>query len=96
MNRCATCPNREQNGFCNLSDDAREFLTTNSVVVEYPRGTIRFREGETADSVYVLCSGRAKVSATSQEGRTMILRIAGTGSVLGISAALSETPHETT
>lgn len=95
MNKCLSCPNREKNGFCNLSDDAREFLVANSVVVEYPRGTVMFREGDTADSVYVLCSGRFKVSATSQEGRTMILRIAGAGSVLGMSAAMSDAPYET-
>lgn len=96
MNKCQSCPNRDKNGFCNMSEPAREFLIANSVAVEYPRGTVMFREGDDADSVYVLCSGRVKVSATSQEGRTMILRIAGSGAVLGMSAVLSESAHETT
>lgn len=95
MNQCSSCPNRDKNSFCQLDNDAREFLEANSVALEYPRGTVMFREGEDCDSVYVLCSGRVKVSATSQEGRTMILRIATTGAVLGLSAALSEIPHET-
>lgn len=96
MNKCLSCPVREKNGFCNLGDEAREFLVAHSVVVEYPRGTVMFREGDPAESVYVLCSGRFKVSASSQEGRTMILRIAGPGAVLGMSAALSDIEHETT
>ena len=95
MNKCLSCPNRDRNGFCNLSEEAREFLVANSVAVEYPRGTVMFRESDASDSVYILCSGRFKVSATSQEGRTLILRIAGAGSVLGLSAAMSGTPHET-
>lgn len=96
MNKCLSCPVREEDGFCKVSDEAREFLINHSVAVEYPRGSVMFREGDSADSVYVLCSGRFKVSTTSQEGRTMILRIAGPGSVLGMSAALSKTRHETT
>jgi len=96
MNKCMTCPNREKNGFCHLSDAGSEFLLANSVVVEYPRGTVMFREGDAAETIYILCSGRLKMSATSQEGRTMIIRVAGSGSVLGMSAALSAAPHEAT
>ncbi|HEY4358339.1 MAG TPA: Crp/Fnr family transcriptional regulator [Acidobacteriaceae bacterium] len=95
MNKCLSCPNREKNGFCNLSEDAREFLIANSFVVEYPRGSVLFREGDIADTVHIVCSGKLKVSASSQEGRIMILRIAASGSVLGLSAALSEKTHET-
>lgn len=95
MSKCLTCDDLATTGFWNLSGEARDFLNANSVVVEYPRGTVMFREGDAAESIYVLCSGRFKVSATSQEGRTMILRIAGTGSVLGMSAAMSDAPHET-
>ena len=95
MPTCLTCPSREKDGFCNLSDCAREFMLSNSVLVDYPRGTVMFREGDDAESVYVICSGRLKISAASQEGRTMILRIAGQGSVLGMSAAMTDTQHET-
>lgn len=95
MNKCLSCPNREKNGFCKMSEEAREFLIANSVPVEYPRGTVMFREGDVSESVYVVCSGRFKVSTTSQEGRTLILRIATSGEVLGMSAAMSDVPHET-
>jgi CRP/FNR family transcriptional regulator len=96
MHTCLACPQRDKNGFCNLSDEAREFLTSNSVAVEYPRGTVMFREGEASDAIHVLCSGRVKLSASSKEGRTMILRIAASGSVLGISAAMSDSTNEMT
>jgi CRP/FNR family transcriptional regulator len=64
--------------------------------MEYRRGNILFREGDESSAVFVLCSGRAKVSATSREGRTLILRIASAGDVLGIGAALRGEEYEVT
>jgi len=43
-----------------------------------------------------MCSGKVKVSATSRDGRTMILRIADAGDVLGMSSALSDSDYEIT
>jgi CRP/FNR family transcriptional regulator len=44
----------------------------------------------------VLCTGRAKLSTTSAEGKSIILRIADPGEVLGLTAAVSNTPYEAT
>jgi CRP/FNR family transcriptional regulator len=64
--------------------------------MEYQRGNILFREGETSNAIFVVCSGRVKISATSREGRTLILRIADAGDVLGMSAAVSHEEYEVT
>lgn len=96
MTQCQNCPNRGKHAFCCLSSDARSFLESQSVAVEYPRGTILFREGDKCGAIYVLCSGKVKVSVTSREGRTMIMRIANGGDVLGMSAALNAEPFEVT
>ena len=93
---CDTCPIRHANSFCNLPAEAREFLEANSISMEYPHGAVMFREGDHCNAIFLLCTGRVKVSATSREGRTMILRLARAGSVLGMGAALSEEPYETT
>jgi CRP/FNR family transcriptional regulator len=61
-----------------------------------PSRSIVFEESQTANGVYVVCSGQLKLSAMSKDGRTMILRIAGPGDVLGLSATLSDVPHEVT
>jgi CRP/FNR family cyclic AMP-dependent transcriptional regulator len=55
----------------------------------YPRGSLLFFEGELPGGVYVLCEGRAKVFITSAEGKTLVLRIAQPGEVLGMNATLS-------
>jgi len=53
-------------------------------------------EGERPEHVFVVKSGRIKLSVASQEGKTMILRIARAGTVLGLSATLASGPHEVT
>jgi CRP/FNR family transcriptional regulator len=96
MTQCQNWPNAGKHAFCCLGDDARSFLESQSIAVEYPRGTILFREGDQCGAIYVLCSGKIKVSVTSREGRTMILRIANGGDVLGMSAALNGEAFEVT
>jgi len=82
--------------FANLSGEAGTHFEAIAPEVTRTRGEALFVEGETPRHVFVICSGRVKLSVTSREGRTAILRIAGPGEVLGISAAMSGTPHETT
>jgi CRP/FNR family transcriptional regulator len=96
MKNCLNCSQRSQHAFCHLGEDAIAFLESVSVTADCSRGTIFFRQGDPCDAVYVLCSGRAKLSMTSSEGKSMILRIAGPGYVLGLSAILAEGVHEVT
>lgn len=96
MKNCLNCSQRNQHAFCHLGEDAMAFLESVSTSAECSRGATFFRQGDKCDAVYVLCSGRVKLSTTSSEGRTMILRIADPGYVLGLSAILSEGVHEVT
>jgi CRP/FNR family cyclic AMP-dependent transcriptional regulator len=61
-----------------------------------PRGVALFVEGQTPHGIFVLCTGRAKLSIGSRDGRTLITRIAGPGEFLGLSAAISGKPYEVT
>jgi CRP/FNR family transcriptional regulator, cyclic AMP receptor protein len=96
MTNCLSCPQSGKHPFCNLGPCSRSFLETNSIPMEYRRGNILFREGDESSAVFVICSGRVKVSATSREGRTLILRIAEAGDVLGMGAALRGDEYEVT
>ncbi|MCM3904918.1 MAG: Crp/Fnr family transcriptional regulator [Pyrinomonadaceae bacterium] len=62
----------------------------------YPRGSVLFVEGQRPRGVYVLCEGRAKVSISSAEGKTLVLRIALPGDLLGLNSALTGLPHDAT
>ena len=55
-----------------------------------------FVEGQSPRGVYLLCSGKVKLSTTSKEGKVLILKQAEAGEVLGLSAAVSGTNYEMT
>lgn len=62
----------------------------------YPKGATLFVEGQTARGVFILCSGRVKLSTTSADGKTLIVRIADQGEVLGLPATVTGKPYELT
>ncbi len=55
-----------------------------------------FIEGQLPRGVFVLCTGRAKLSTSSAGGRTVITTIAEAGDVLGLNATISNRPYEVT
>jgi CRP/FNR family transcriptional regulator len=65
-------------------------------VALYRRNTVLFAEGRPVRGIYILCDGRARLSICADTGRRLTLRVAGPGEVLGLGAALSNTPYETT
>ena len=61
-----------------------------------PQRVLLFAEGRPVRGIYILCDGRAKLSIRAEDGKRLTLRIAGPGEVLGLGAALSNTPYEVT
>src|SRR5215472_11401518 len=96
VENCLTCPFREERLFCNLSSDAMKALQDIKATAVYPKGALLCLEGQPPRGVFVLCTGRAKVSTTSSEGKTIILRIAEPGEVLGLTSVMEGTPYEAT
>ena len=62
----------------------------------YPEGAVLFLEKQEARGVFVLCDGEIKLTVSSSEGKTLILRIAKPGEILGLMATLSGEPYELT
>jgi CRP/FNR family cyclic AMP-dependent transcriptional regulator len=62
----------------------------------YSRSAVLFNEGHVARGVYVLCTGSAKISICSADGKKLIMRIAKPGDVLGLYAGLTGRPYEAT
>ncbi|HKO60398.1 MAG TPA: Crp/Fnr family transcriptional regulator [Pyrinomonadaceae bacterium] len=62
----------------------------------YPRGSVVFSEGQRLKGVYLLTEGRAKVCVTSPEGKTLVLRIAMPGDLLGMNSVLTGKPARAT
>jgi CRP/FNR family transcriptional regulator len=96
IENCLTCSLREDRMFCNLPHDALQVLQSLKATSVYPKGAMLCLEGQPPRGVFILCTGRAKLSTTSAQGKSIILRIAEPGEVLGLTAAVSNTPYEAT
>lgn len=94
MSDCARCEYRSLRMFCNLTDSALLDFESIGTPARHPNGTILFREGEKSRGVIVVCTGQIKLSCTSKDGKTLILKIAMPGDVLGLGAVISGSPYE--
>lgn len=96
LDNCNTCPYREERLFCNLPPAAVQRLSEITSASSYPKGATLFVEGQTARGVYIVCTGRVKLSTTSVDGKTLIARIAEPGEVLGLPGTVTGKPYELT
>ncbi len=62
----------------------------------YSKGAVLFVEGQAPRGIFVLCEGRVKLSICASDGKTLILKIAQPGEVLGLSATISGKAYELT
>jgi CRP/FNR family cyclic AMP-dependent transcriptional regulator len=96
LDNCLTCPVREEHLFCNLSQPALQKLNEIKSTAVYPKGAVLFIEGQQPRGVFVLCTGKVKLSTSSSEGKTVITKISDAGDVLGLNATISNYPYEVT
>src|SRR3954469_18923323 len=90
---CLKCTFREHRLFCDLSREALIRFQAIKATSVYPKGALLCLEGQPPRGVFVLCTGRAKLTTTSSEGKSIILRIAEPGEVLGLTAVFSNSPY---
>jgi CRP/FNR family transcriptional regulator, cyclic AMP receptor protein len=96
VDSCLTCKLRKDPWFCCLSTNVLKLVSAASHLSTYPGNAVLFVEGQMPRGAYVLCSGKAKLSTTSREGKVLILKIAEAGEVLGLSAVIAGEPYELT
>lgn len=93
---CLTCPVMKDRLFCNLSASALAGLDAISSSATYPKGAVLFVEGQEPRGAFIICNGRVKLSTSSAQGKSIILRIAGEGEVVGLPGSISGGPYEVT
>lgn len=93
---CLDCAQRSDRVFCDLELDALKSFDGIKSIQVFPKGSVLFKEGQTARGVFLLCRGRVRLSVCSESGRRMTLRVAASGEVLGLSAALACGNYEVT
>jgi CRP/FNR family transcriptional regulator, cyclic AMP receptor protein len=96
IENCVLCKLRHAGFFCDLPKQSLDDMEKIKYASGYPQGAILFVEGQSPRGIYIICSGRVKLSTTSRDGKTLILRIAEEGEVLGLHGCVSGKPYELT
>jgi CRP/FNR family transcriptional regulator len=93
---CLACSWRGEGFFCQLPPEALQTFDALTFTNIYPKGAILFSEGEPPRGIFQLCHGSVKLSMSSEDGKTLITRIAEQGEPLGLSGAISGSPSRVT
>jgi CRP/FNR family transcriptional regulator, cyclic AMP receptor protein len=93
---CLTCPLVHERILCDLPRPVICALDAISSSATYPKEAILFVEGQEPRGVFVLCKGRVKLSTNSADGKSIIVRVAEPGEVVGLAGTLSGKPYELT
>jgi CRP/FNR family transcriptional regulator len=93
---CQTCKQKTNGFFCQFSAPALKDFDDMRSQATYPEGAVLFLEKQDPRGIFVLCAGEVKLSISSSCGKTLILRIAKAGEVLGLMSTLAGVPYEVT
>jgi CRP/FNR family cyclic AMP-dependent transcriptional regulator len=93
---CQNCELKKSGFFCQLTPKAVKDFDTVKSTSAYPERALLFMEKQESRGVFVLCEGQVKLTISSSEGKTLILRIAKPGEILGLMSVLSGKPYEVT
>jgi CRP/FNR family transcriptional regulator, cyclic AMP receptor protein len=93
---CSACHLRSENFFCALPPESRGAFNQIKRATVFPEGAVIFIEGQTPRGIFMLCQGQAKLTTTSRDGKTFIVRVAKAGEALGLNAVVTGKPYEVT
>jgi CRP/FNR family transcriptional regulator, cyclic AMP receptor protein len=93
---CMGCKASREGFFCRVSPAVLRSVDMVSHHSVMPGGALLFVEGQTPRGIFIICSGKVKLSTTSRDGKVLILKQAEAGEVLGLSAVISGTNYEMT
>ncbi|MFY9911139.1 MAG: Crp/Fnr family transcriptional regulator [Candidatus Sulfotelmatobacter sp.] len=80
----------------NMPPAIAEAVEQAALTTTYPTGAVLFAEGQTQRGIFIVRRGRVKLSVCGSDGRTLILRMVESGSMLGVASAISARPYEAT
>jgi CRP/FNR family transcriptional regulator, cyclic AMP receptor protein len=86
---CLNCRLRCEGDFCSMPNDRLSRLNAAGHLTLYPGSVDLLAEGTVPPGVYIICSGRIKLSVRARDGKTIILKVAGGRHVLGLSSVVS-------
>jgi CRP/FNR family cyclic AMP-dependent transcriptional regulator len=82
--------------FSGLDATAREVVERHSALRSVRRNTVVIQKGDESGVLYVVISGRLKVSVADEQGKEVILNTLGSGDYFGELAILGDMPRTAT
>lgn len=92
IDSCLNCSVQKSGYSCTFSAGLRSEFDRCSHPATYPEKATLMVESQPPHGVYILCAGQVKLTSTSKEGKSVIMRIVQPGEFLGLSAVVSNTP----
>lgn len=93
---CVDCAVRAEGHFCNFDSELLGTFEALKYATVFPKGAVLFVEGQSPRGVFLLCTGKVKLTTCSSDGKAIITRIAEAGDVLGLSSTVSGRPYMAT
>ncbi len=82
--------------FRGLSPQALVELDAISIPTEYPSGAVLARQEDPSEFVRLVCYGRVKTYTSSQDGKSLLLKIGAKGEAIGMAAVIAGRPYDST
>lgn len=88
--KCNFCTIRKTTIFADLKEDDLNRIERFIVEKTFPKRHIIFWEDDPVKNIYLIKRGNIKLYKTQSDGRSQILRIDGTGGVLGFDSLFGD------
>ncbi|MEO5929297.1 MAG: Crp/Fnr family transcriptional regulator [Candidatus Kapaibacterium sp.] len=86
---CEHCSARDNSFFFDLSPAEREEIAMNRVCRSYAKGEMIFYAEEAPSGLFCIHKGQVKIYKVGRDGREQIVRLAGSGDIVGYRSLMS-------
>lgn len=76
--------------FSSLNEEEMTLISSHALTISYKRGDVIFFQGDKANHLYIVCSGKMKVKKYTVDGKEQILYILSDGDFIGAFNLLKE------
>ncbi len=91
--RCMPARSRRAGVWRVLNQDDIDWFDQNAVCKGYTPDEMVFSQGDACDGIYLICKGMAAVRKSSSEGKSVLMKLARPGDMLGYRPFLAGEPH---
>jgi CRP-like cAMP-binding protein len=82
-NTTPLCDCLDKGILCGIKEETRDSIFSMKITNQFKKGHILFHQGSPAFGVHIVTSGKIKLTKTGNDGKVVIIKIAGPGDVLG-------------